>query len=309
MFKLPTRKTPILCQGITTEMGLIHTEQAIAYGSHIVAGTSRDKSVRCYQDIPVFQTVREAVRKTKPAVSVIFATPARALAEVEEAVKAKIPMIVCTTEHVPLHDMLKMVSLTRDKGITFIGPSSTGIVRTGECLVGSLPAHLFPKGRIGIIGRSSSLVYEAVQQLAEEGLGVSTCVSLGAAMWTGLDFVPVWEALTTDKKTDAVLVVGQKTGEAELDLAMAYRQAKHRKPLIVYIPDQTTADNMPRSFSKIPFVQPADVLHDKRVALEKAGAVWVERVSELGRTVAVALTQHPKRRVRVSDKGDIPAEK
>lgn len=107
MFKLPTEKTPILCQGITTEMGAVHVEQALAYGSHIVAGTSRDKSIKRYQDIPIFTSVREAVRRTKPAISVVFSTPIRALQDVEEAIKAKIPMVICTTEHVPLHDILK----------------------------------------------------------------------------------------------------------------------------------------------------------------------------------------------------------
>ena len=201
MFKLPTQKTPILCQGITTEMGAVHVEQALAYGSHIVAGTSRDKSIKVYQDIPIFSSVKEAVRRTKPAISVVFSTPARALQDVEEAIKAKVPMVICTTEHVPLHDTLKMMDLAQKNKVTLIGPSSPGIVRVDECLVGSIPAHLFPKGSVGLIGRSSSLMYEAVQQLSEVGLGVSACVSLGASRLVGTSFVPVMEAFLKDKNT------------------------------------------------------------------------------------------------------------
>lgn len=283
--KFPTRDTPILCQGITSEMGAIHTELALAYGSHIVAGTSRDKNVNQYQDIPVFPTVKDAVRKTKPAVSVIFSTPARALADVEDAVRAKIPLIICTAEHVPLHDALRMVDLARRKGVTLIGPSSPGIVRVGECLAGNIPAHLFPKGNIGMIGRSSSLIYEAVQQLAEENLGVSTCVALGAAPIVGTSFVPIWEAMLSDKQTKAVLVIGQISGDLEIELAAAYKKSRRKKPLIVYIPGQTipTPAQVPLLGTRT--LNPAEIIAEKKAALISAGAVWVESPAEMGKTV------------------------
>ena len=284
MFKLPTKDTPILYQGITTEMGAVHTERAIAYGSHIVAGTSRDPHVKNYQNIPVFQTVREAVRKTKPVVSVIFSTPARALTEVEEAVRAKIPLIICTTEHVPLHDCIKMILLARQKGVTLIGPSSPGIVRVGECLSGCIPAHLFPKGNVGIIGRSSSLMYEAVQQLSAEGLGVSTCISLGASHLIATPFTAVLDEMMADKQTKAILVVGQLSGNLEMDLALAYRKYRRKKPLIVYIPGQT------ESGAKVPLLEFQEVnfqkvISEQKEALQKAGAVWISNPAEMGKTV------------------------
>ena len=285
MIKLPTEKTPILYQGITSELGAVHTERALAYGSHIVAGTARDKSIREYQGIPVFSTVREAVRKTKPAISVIFSSPARALSDVEEAIRAKIPMIICTTEHVPLHDTLKMISLAQKNGITLIGPSSPGIVRVEACLAGSIPAHLFHKGSVGLIGRSSSLIYEAVQQLSEVGLGVSTCVSLGAAPLVGTSFKPIFEALLADKDTKVILAIGKLTGEFEVELAHAYKLSRHRKPLIVYIPGQTEQGMLRSIFPSHPFNAPEQVMAEKKNILEKSGAIWVSNALTLGQTV------------------------
>lgn len=284
--KFPTRNTPILCQGITSEMGSAHTELALAYGSHIVAGTSRDKNINLYQDIPVFRTVQEAVRKTKPCVSVIFSSPARALGDVEEAVRARIPLVICTVEHVPLHDALRMVSLACKYGVTLIGPSSPGIVRVGDCLAGNIPAHLFPKGNIGMIGRSSSLIYEAVQQLAEQNMGVSTCVALGAAPIVGTSFVPIWEAMLSDKQTKAVLVIGQLSGDLEMELAIVYKRSRRKKPLIVYIPGQTIPPLSRTPLLGTKTLNPADIIANKKDALVSAGAIWVESPSEMGQTVA-----------------------
>ena len=284
MFKLPTEKTPILCQGITTEMGAIHVEQALAYGSHIVAGTSRDKSIKMYQDIPIFTSVREAVRRTKPMISVVFSTPVRVLQDVEEAIKAKIPMVICTTEHVPLHDTLKMMSLAQKNGVTLIGPSSPGIVRVGECLAGSIPAHLFPKGNIALVGRSSSLIYEAVQQLSEVGLGVSACVSLGASKLVGTSFVPVVDAFLKDKSTKAILVIGQLTGDLETELAAFYRQVRRKKPMLIYIPGQTLSGTLHVPLLGTETANPQKIIAEKRAALEKAKVVWVSDPSLLGQT-------------------------
>ena len=285
MFKLPTKKTPVLCQGITTEMGAVHVELALAYGTHIVAGISRDKSIKEYQGIPVFGSVKEAVRKTHPAISVIFSTPARALQDVEEAIRSKIPMVICTTEHVPLHDILKMMIMAQKNGVLLIGPSSPGIVRVGECLAGSIPAHLFPKGEVGIIGRSSSLMYEAVQQLAEKGLGVSTCVSLGASQLVGTSFAPVLEAMLADKETKAVLLIGQLTGEFELEAAEIYHKSRRRKPLIVYIPGQTLSGSLHMPLLGTDSAIPEKIIRQKKQALERVGGIWVQKVSDLGQTV------------------------
>ena len=289
MFKLPTKKTPILCQGITTEMGAVHVEQALAYGSNIVAGTSRDKSIKMYQNIPIFSSVREAVRRTKPLISVVFSTPMRALQDVEEAIKAKIPMVICTTEHVPLHDILKMISLAQKNGVTLIGPSSPGIVRVGECLAGSIPAHLFPKGNVGIIGRSSSLIYEAVQQLSEVGLGISACVSLGASQLVGTSFVSIVEAFLKDKETKAILIIGQLTGDLEMELATFYQKVRRKKTMLVYIPGQTLSGALHIPLLGTEMANPQKIITEKRAALEKAKAIWISDPSLLGQSVLKVL--------------------
>ncbi len=294
MLTLPKNTTPILVQGITGELGTIHTELALAYGSHIVAGISRDKNVTSFQDIPVFQTVREAVRKTHPQISVIFSPPARALADTEEAIRAKIPLIVCTTERVPLHDALKMAALARKYGVTLIGPSSPGIVRVGACIAGTIPAHLFPKGNVGIIGRSSSLIYEAARQLAEEGLGVSTCVALGAAPLVSTSFVPIFEALSADPTTKAVLVIGQIGGQLENDLAESYRLRRRKKPMIVYIPGRTLKQSRRMKLLGTRLTAPADIIAEKKAALVKAGAIWVDNPAAMGETVNRVLKKKGK---------------
>ncbi len=288
-FVFPTKETPILCQGITSEMGAVHTERAIAYGSRIVAGTSRDKRIRQFLDIPVYQTVKAAVRRHKPKISVIFSTPRRALADVEEAIKARIPLIVCTAEHVPLHDALKMKELAQKYQVTLIGPSSPGIVVVDQLLAGNAPAHLFPKGNVGIIGRSSSLVYEAVQQLRQAGLGVSTGICLGAAPLVGTSFKPFLEAFLKDRQTKAILVVGQIHGALECELAEAYRKSRRKKPLIVYIPGISLV-----SSSKIPLMGtktlvPAEIIKEKQALLKKAKAILVSAPELMGQTVAEQL--------------------
>ena len=285
MFKLPTEKTPILYQGITTEMGAVHAERALAYGTHIVAGTSRDTSVKEYNGIPVFRTVREAVRKTKPQISVVFSTPTRALQDVEDAIRAKIPVVVCTTERIPLHDILKMITYAKKNNVLLIGPSSPGIVRVGRCLAGSIPAHLFPRGNVGVIGRSSSLIYEAVQQLSEVNLGISACVSLGAAQLVGTSFAMVLDAFLADKETSAILIIGQLSGNFEQELAVAYKKSRRKKPLFVYIPGQTLPEALYVPLLGADLAIPQEIIAEKKSALDKAKAIWISGADELGKSI------------------------
>ncbi len=279
---LPTRQTAVLCQGITTSAGAMHTELAVAYGTNIVAGTSRDEGVKSFLNIPVFKTVKEAVLKTSPTVSVIFSSPARALLDVEEAARARIPLVICTTEHVPVHDVLKMQELAEKYHITLIGPSSLGIVRAGDFLAGAIPAHLFPKGHVGIVGRSSSLIYEAVQQLSGCGEGVSVCVSLGASELIATSFVPVVKELMSDAETKAVLVIGQLHGSLEFELAQAYRKMRRKKPMAVYI-----AGGRLRRFPKIPVLgtnmsDPAQIVQEKQEVLRAARIHVIETPERMG---------------------------
>ncbi|MBR5130630.1 MAG: succinate--CoA ligase subunit alpha [Alphaproteobacteria bacterium] len=288
-FVLPTDKTPILVQGITGSLGATHAEMAIVYGSNIVAGVAKEKGLKTFLNVPVFQTVREAVRKTKPVVSMVFSTPARALADVTEAAKEKIPLIVCTTEHVPLHDRLMMIEVAEKYGVRLLGPSSPGVVSVDKCLAGTMPAHLFPKGTIGIVSRSSSLTYEAVQQLSALNIGVSSCVALGTSTVLGTSFIPVVQSLLSDAKVKSILIIGDVNGRFEFELASWYKNQKKRKPIVVYI----SGKSFPKS-KKLPLVgsselTPAEKIIQKQQALEQVGAKVVYSPELIGKTVAMTI--------------------
>ncbi len=280
MFKFPNKKTPVLYQGITSSSAAVHVEKALLYGTNIVAGVSKDKSVTTFQNIPVFQTVKEAVRKTKPSMSVIFSSPQRVLQDFEEAAKSHIPVIVCPVNHVPYQDVLKMKQLALKYKVQLIGPSAPGIVTVDECLAGTVPAHLFPKGNVGIVSRSSSLTYEAVQQLSKFNLGVSSCVAIGSAAIIGSSFVPFVEAFLKDVKTKVILIIGKTSGEFEYELIQFLKKKKTHKKIVVYIPGKHLLQEQ-----KTPVVGvrvDENALKHKENALEKAGVKVIHSATQIG---------------------------
>lgn len=285
MFFLPTKETPILCQGITSNAGAVHTELSLAYGSNIVAGTSVDKNVKQFLGVPVFKTVAEAVRAKSPEVSVIFSSPVHALADVEEAILAGIKMIVCITERVPMHDALKMKALAKAKGSCLLGPSSMGIGVMNQTIIGSVPLHLFPKGKVGIVGRSASLMWEAAGQLAHEGLGVSCLISLGADHLIGTSFVPPVKALLMDDKTQDILVIGQVHGELEYELADFYKKQKNKKPMWFYIPGRSLEKSEKRPLLGMQTVKFSEVIEKKKQCLEEARIHWIESPDQFGKII------------------------
>ncbi|MBQ3695656.1 MAG: CoA-binding protein [Alphaproteobacteria bacterium] len=285
MFFLPTKETPILCQGITSNAGAVHTELALAYGSNIVAGTSTDRNVRKFLGVPVYRTVQEAVKATSPKISVIFSPPTHALSDVTEAIKAGIEMVVCTTEHVPFQEAIKMKKMAEEAKVCLVGPSAMGIGVIDQTIVGSIPLHLFSKGKIGIVGRSSSLLWEAARQLENEKLGLSCCISLGADHLIGTSFVPPVKALLTDEKTQGILIVGQVHGELEYELADFYKKQKSKKPMWVYIPGRSLDRSDKRPLLGMQTVKFAEVIDAKKEKLVAAGATWIESPDSFGKTI------------------------
>lgn len=283
MFFLPNQKTPVLFQGITSIMGRYQTQLALAYGTRLVAGVSHQKMNKL-EEIPVYTTVAKAVQSKHPKVSVIFSTPQQVLPDVLEAIKAKIPLIICTTEHVPMHDALKMKLAAQKAKVTLLGPSSAGILNVNEALTGTMPTSLFKSGDIAIVGRSSSLMFEAANQLASQGLGVSKCISLGADHLIGTSFVPVIEALNTDKTTRAILVVGQVHGTLEQELATFYKK-KHPKKLFVYIPGKALARSDKAPLLGMKSVLFSDVIEEKKNLLVSAKVTWIDSVDKIGKTI------------------------
>ncbi|MBQ9090482.1 MAG: succinate--CoA ligase subunit alpha [Alphaproteobacteria bacterium] len=284
MIKFPDQKTPILCQGITGTSGAAHTERAIAYGSHVVAGISREKNLTTFLDLPVFATVKDAVQYTKPDISVVFSNPSRVYADTEEAIKARIPMIICTTTHVPYHDIMKMKVLAQKYKVCLIGPASPGIVVPDEVLVGNMPAHLFPKGHVGIISRSSSLCYEFVQQLRDENLGVSTCVGIGSGAILCTSFVPIMKAMLNDDKTKSILIIGKINSEFEVELATFVKKQKIKKPIFIYLagkPDKRIKQSVLGASTQTS-TEIAD--YKKRICAE-AGMIVLDRFDTVGKCV------------------------
>ena len=285
MFFLPTKETRILCQGITSNAGAVHTELALAYGSNIVAGTSADKNIKQFLGVPVYKSVKDAMRAKRPEIGVIFSTPAHALSDVTEAILAGLKMVVCITERVPMHDALKMKALAEEYDVCLLGPSSMGIGVIGQTIVGSVPLQLFKKGRIGLVGRSASLMWEAAGQLTSVGLGISSCISLGADHLIGTSFVPPVKALLADDKTQGILIVGQVHGEFEYELANFYSKQKNKKPMWIYIPGRSLERSDKRPLLGMQTVKFAEVIDKKKEILMNAGALWIDSPDLLGRTI------------------------
>ncbi len=285
MINFPNKTTPILCQGITGSTGAAHAERAIAYGSHIVGGISRDKGVSRFLDVPVFTTVKEAVKKTKPAISVIFSNPSRVYADTEEAIKARIPLIVCTTTHVPYHDILKIRDLAQKYKVCVLGPASSGIVVPEQVLAGNMPAHLFPKGHIGIISRSSSLTYESVQQLRAQNMGVSTCVGIGSGALLCTSFVPVIETMLSDTKTKAVLIIGKINSSFEMELAAYLKKKRTKKPVFIYLVGRPK-NRMEKAVLGSDTHTSAEIAQAKKKVCAASGMIVLNRFDTIGEQIS-----------------------
>ena len=291
---LANKNTRVLCQGIMSTDGLRYTEQAIAYGTVIVGGVAPDHGGETLLGVPLFNSVKEAVRKTKPQASVIFAQAQSAYDEIYAAIKAKIPLIICTTERMPVHDMFKLLPLLKKSSSRLIGPASPGLVTAEECMLGTMPAHLFPAGNVGIITRSGSLLYEAIQQLSRKGLGVSSCVALGAYPVLGTNYTDIFDLFQKDVHTDAILLIGEIGGDFEIKMAQSYKRRTKKKPLITYIagrqvPSQTYMGNIGAIV-----IHPTDSATYKLDKLKQAGAVIVESPADIGKTVHKVLTPRRK---------------
>lgn len=280
-FMLPSSNARVLFQGITHSTAAVHVEKAIIHGTNIVGGVSHEKGVKDFLGVPVFQTVKTAVKNTKPTICVVFSSPSRVYDDVKEVAKEKIPLIICTTEHVALHDALRLRQLAEKYKVCILGPASSGVVVPESCVAGTMPAHLFKKGNVAILARSSSLAYEAVQKLAAIDRGISACIALGTNGILCCSFVPVLTALASDKKTSEILVIGEGEGPFEFELAEAYRALKKKKKLIVYLVGGTLTDGPALHLIGKENKTPAEWVDLKEKALQKAGAVVIRDLDKL----------------------------